>query len=352
MKQNQAVESRKGAILINVGTPKAPHPPEVREYLKEFLMDPYVIDVPHPLRWLIVNGTILPKRPIASAEAYRKVWTDQGSPLLVHLMGLTQKVQSTLGDGWLVQPAMRYGEPKIETAFLKFKEEGVSEVSVFPLYPQYSLAATETSLQECRRVAKKIDPKMKLRWVKPFYDQSEFIGAFADTVQDSLRDYRYDHLLFSFHGLPERQVKKTDVTGQHCLKGEGCCSAVEGSNRNCYRAQCFHTARTMAQKLGLKPAEYTVCFQSRLGSTPWIRPFTDDLYQELPKRGVKRLGVVCPAFVADCLETLEEIQIRGKEDFIRHGGEDLKLVPSLNSRDSWAQTVSSFLSTAGLLEVL
>lgn len=305
-------------------------------------MDPYVIDVPHPLRWLIVNGAVLPTRPASSARAYREIWTERGSPLLVHLLDLAQKVQVHLGDDWVVQPAMRYGQPSIESALRRFHDLGITDVTVFPLYPQYSLAATETSIQECRRVAQAVSSEFKLEFVGAFYRHSGFIEAFVEQARKTLQDFNYDHVLFSFHGLPERHVKKTDLTGEHCLNRSDCCSTISEANQNCYRAQCYQTAHAIAQQLELKLSDYTVCFQSRLGRNPWIKPYTDHLYESLPSQGVKRVAVICPAFVADCLETLEEIQIRGREEFISKGGEDLRLVPSLNSNESWARVVAGF----------
>jgi ferrochelatase len=207
------------------------------------------------------------------------------------------------------------------------------------LYPQFSLAATESSIQKCIQVAKKKLPSKRLKFVESFYDFDPFVKAFAAIIQKSLKDFSHDHVLFSFHGLPERQIKKTDLTGTHCLNQKGCCEEIISANQNCYRAQCFATARLIAQVLNIPQSQYTVCFQSRLGKTPWIQPFTDQFYRELPKKGVKRLAVVCPAFVADCLETLEEVQMRGRDEFILNGGEDLKLVPSLNSSEEWVKAI-------------
>jgi ferrochelatase len=235
---------------------------------------------------------------------------------------------------------MRYGQPSIESVFRKFQQEGILDVTVFPLYPQYSLAATETSIQECRRVAQEVNPEFKLQFVGAFYRDPGLIQAFAEQARNSLKDFEYDHLLFSFHGLPERHVKKTDRSGGHCLQQNECCSVMGEANQDCYRAQCFQTANAIARELGIKPNQYTVCFQSRLGRNPWIKPYTDHLYASLPTQGIKRVAVMCPAFVADCLETLEEIEIRGREEFIRQGGEDLRLVPSLNSSETWSRAVA------------
>jgi ferrochelatase len=336
--------SHKGVLLLNLGTPDEPSPSAVRKYLKQFLMDPYVIDIPLPLRWLLVHGAILPKRPVLAAAAYQKVWTERGSPLLFHLLDLTEKVQIQLGNSWKVQPAMRYGEPSLRQALNQLQKLNISELVVLPLYPQYSLAATESSIQECLKELKYLKWDVPVRFVKHFFESESFIKAFAAVARESLGGYSYDHLLFSFHGLPERQIRRTDSSGIYCLSSELCCDQMNEANQNCYKAQCYRSARLIAQELNLDSDRYTICFQSRLGRTPWIKPYTDDFYRELPKKGVRRLAVMCPAFVADCLETLEEVQIRGKEEFIRNGGEDLKLISSLNSSDAWANTVSQLVT--------
>lgn len=333
----------KGLLLINVGTPDGTSPEQVKRYLAEFLMDPYVVDVPYVIRWLIVHGSVLRSRPAASAEAYQKIWTERGSPLKVASEELARLVQEDLGDEWMVEYAMRYQSPSIRQVLERFHARGVFDIEVLPLYPQYSLAATETSIQWSMKQAKEVDSKMKLYFRKPFFDQSFFIESFVKNVQKAINEYAYDHILFSFHGLPERQVKKVNASINECLSQEGCCSKMNDRNRDCYRAQSFETARLIAHSLGLDPMDYSVGFQSRLGRTPWIRPYTDDLYRELAVRGVKKLLVVCPAFVADCLETLEEIQMRGREEFMGHGGEDLMLVPSLNAEPHWVRGVSSWV---------
>jgi ferrochelatase len=332
---------QKGLLLINLGTPDAPTAEMVRSYLKEFLMDPYVIDIPYPMRWLLVHGAILPKRPAVSAEAYRKVWHERGSPLLMHLHDLVMQVKRVADPkDWLVIGGMRYGKPSIQAALEEFKAAGIRDVLVVPLYPQYSLAATESSVVHTQKIAERVAPGLKLGFLPAFYADAGFIDSFAQVARKSLDGYDYEHMLFSFHGLPERQVRKTDRSGgNHCLKSENCCATLTDANRDCYRAQCYATARSIAGKLGLAPERYTVCFQSRLGRTPWIKPYTDLMYIELARRGVKRLAVMCPAFVADCLETLEEVQIRGSEDFKKAGGEELRLVPSLNSEPEWARAV-------------
>jgi ferrochelatase len=333
----------KGLLLLNLGTPDAPTPEKVRDYLTQFLMDPYVVDIPWPLRWLLVHGIILRKRPALSAEAYRKVWTDRGSPLLFNHLDLVAKVRTLVeAREFVVAGGMRYGNPSIEAAVRELRDAGATETIVFPLYPQYSLAATESSVVETRRAAQAVAPGMKLSFVPAFFESPPFIEAFAQVARRALQGFRHDHVLFSFHGLPERQVRKTDRSPQgssHCLADRSCCDRIVEANRDCYRAQCFATARALAARLGLAEKDYSVSFQSRLGRTPWIKPYTDVLYAEFPKQGIKRLAVLCPAFVADCLETLEEIRIRGKEQFVSLGGEDLLLVESLNSEPAWAKAV-------------
>ncbi len=336
----------KALLLVNVGTPDQPTPPCVKKYLGEFLMDPYVVDIPAPLRAILVHGFILPKRPAVSAEAYRKIWTDSGSPLLVHSQKLAVQVQQRLGDEWGVQVAMRYGNPSIESVFDQLSKKDISEIVIFPLYPQYSLAATESSVQKCLKNARKMLSHATLKIVQPFFSSEPFISSFANVASASLENYPYDFMLFSFHGLPERQIRKTDGSGKHCLSNEACCETLTEANRDCYRAQCHVTARLLAKRLGIPPEKYRIGFQSRLGRTPWIKPYTDVVFGELARSGVKRLAVVCPAFVADCLETLEEIGIRGRNDFIRMGGEDLRLVPSLNSAEVWAKGVVDLVLTS------
>jgi ferrochelatase len=339
---------RRGVLLVNLGTPKEASPSHVRTYLKEFLMDPFVIDIPFIFRWMIVHLGVLPKRSVSSAEAYKKIWSEKGSPLLFHHLELAVQVQKLLEPHWVVRPVMRYGAPSIASAARELKEAGVEEVLIFPLYPQFSLAATQSSIEECKKQFLKVFPEASLQVIRSFYKDPAFIEAFASIAREHLQDYSYDHLLLSFHGLPERQVKKTNTQGPYCLQSEKCCDAIVKENSDCYKAQCYATARELARALHLKEDAYTVCFQSRLGRTPWIRPFTDDFYRQLPKRGVKKVAVMSPSFVADCLETLEEIEMRGKEEFVQNGGEDLKLIPSLNSTSVWVKAVSQMIQNPDL----
>lgn len=332
---------RTGLVFINVGTPDSTEPSAVGKYLREFLMDPQVIDIPWLARWILVNVLIVPRRSRKSAALYRKIWTDQGSPLLVHTVGLAEKVQSRLGPEYVVRPAMRYGNPSITSALTACRRAGVTKLIAFPLYPQYSLAATDSSIREFRRLAQSLMPGVPVSVVPPFYREEAYLDAVAEVSRPYLKEF--DKVLFSFHGLPERQVKKTAPT--HCFSTPDCCAQITEANKNCYRAQCFFTARALATRLGLAEGTWEVGFQSRLGRTPWIRPFSDERYEALPAQGVKRLVVLTPSFVADCLETLEEVQIRGEEAFKKVGGEKLSLVPSLNTHVAWVEAVVKILSS-------
>jgi ferrochelatase len=330
-----------GALLINLGTPEAPQSGPVRTYLREFLSDPRVIDINPVGRKLLLEAVILPLRPAKSAAAYRKVWTEGGSPLLVESQALTARVRAALQIP--VELGMRYGNPSIASALRKLVAARVDSIAVAPLYPQYSSAATGSSLEEVFRQAGKLDVVPNLTTLPPFYGDPRFIEAFALQGEPVLAREKPDHVLFSFHGLPERHVRRTDPTGRYCLQSAQCCDAMVDANRDCYRAQCFATARALAKRLSLEVSAYTVCFQSRLGRTPWIKPYTDLVLPELAARGVKRLAVFCPAFVADCLETLEEIGLRAREQWLGLGGESLALVPSLNASDAWVTTLTALL---------
>ena len=329
-----------GLLLINLGTPDAPQTPEVRRYLREFLSDPRVLDMPALKRHFVLNLFILPFRPKKSAAAYRQIWTDEGSPLLTHGRALADKVQHRLGPEIQVELAMRYQTPSIAEALASFRDAGVDQFVALPLFPQYSSAAFGSAVEKLFQEAGKVWNVPTLQVVSPFYDEPDFLDAFADVAQRSVSEFRPDHWIMSFHGLPERQVLKSDESGGgHCLQSENCCDRIIEANRNCYRAQCFATATGIGERIGLDAVDYTVTFQSRLGRDPWIRPFTDEVIPLLAERGHRRLAVMSPAFVADCLETLEELQIRARDDFVRAGGEDLMLVPSLNTSQRWVDTV-------------
>ena len=329
-----------GLLLVNLGTPDEPTAPAVRRYLRQFLSDPRVLDI-HPVgRAALLNLVILPRRPAQSAEAYRKIWDPaRGSPLLYHSRDLTSRVAERLGAGWKVELAMRYGSPSIESALERLRAAAADDIVVLPLYPQYASSSTGSTLEEVYRLAAARWNTPSIAAVPPFYDQAGFVAAFAAVGRPVLERERPDHVLFSFHGLPERHMRKSDESGRHCLASASCCDRIDGVNRNCYRAQSYATARALAAAFSLEPDSWSVSFQSRLGRTPWIRPYTDVVLDELAARGIKRLAVFCPAFVADCLETLEEIGIRARDQFRAAGGDELFLVPSLNSAPAWVDTV-------------
>lgn len=335
----KVMTEKKGLLLLNLGTPKSPAPEDVGVYLKEFLMDPFVIDIPALFRWILVNILIVPKRKVASGLLYQKIWKDRGSPLLYHTQDLLQKVRARISSDTYAEMCMRYGTPSIREGLEKLRRQGVTSLTVLPLYPQYSLAATESSIEKTKAVLKQMHWSVTPRFVPPFFKEAGFLDAFVSIIRPRWQAEKYDKLLFSFHGLPERQVRKTDPSGQVCVCDARCCLTLNSSNQNCYRAQSYATARALAEKLGLKDDQYLVGFQSRLGTTPWIKPYSDMYYERLPKEGVKKLLVASPSFVADCLETVEEISMRGKEQFLENGGEVLDLVPSLNSNDGWADAV-------------
>jgi ferrochelatase len=327
-----------GLLLINLGTPDAPTPEAVRRYLREFLGDPRVLDIPAVIRAMLLNLVILPRRPAQSAHAYAKIWDpERGSPLMFHSLDLAAAVARRLGPAWHVELAMRYGSPSLGVAFHSFAEAGVERVIVLPLFPQYATSSTGTAQARAMELAGARWNVPALDFVPAFYDDPGFLSAFEQIARPVLAGFRPDHVLFSFHGLPVRQILKSDHGRTVCFQRADCCD--DNANRFCYRAQSFATARSLATRLEIAADRYTVCFQSRLGRTPWIEPHTDRLLDELPRAGVKRLAVMCPAFVADCLETLEEIGIRARQQFLAAGGEDLVLVPSLNATAPWVEAV-------------
>jgi ferrochelatase len=311
----------------------------VRRYLRQFLSDPRVLDINPIGRWALLHLIILPLRSRKSAAAYRKIWGERGSPLLWHGEDLVAAVRDRLGPDWVVELGMRYQNPSIALALAKLCSAGAERVVVFPLYPQYAVSSTGSTVAELFRVAAQPWAPPSLTFVGPFYDDSGFIDALAAVGSPVLKAEQPDHVLLSFHGLPERHMRKTDPTGRHCLSQSDCCDRIGPENRACYRAQCFATARALAKRLALPEGLWSVSFQSRLGRTPWIHPYTDVVIARLAAEGKKRLVVFSPAFVADCLETLEEIAIRAKEQFVAAGGERLTLVPSLNATPAWVDAV-------------
>lgn len=319
-------------LLVNLGSPASTDVADVRRYLNQFLMDPYVIDLPWPLRRLLVS-LILVKRPEQSAHAYASIWWEEGSPLVV----LSRRLQQAMKAQWTQGPvelAMRYGEPSIESALSRLAAQGVRRVTLAPLYPQFADSTTTTVIEEAKRVVRACRLAMRLSILPPFYDQPEYLDALVDSARPYL-EQDFDHLLLSFHGLPERHLHKLDPGG-HCLQGADCChTASPAVLASCYRAQCLRSAETFAARLGLRPEQWSLSFQSRLGRAKWIEPYTEARLNQLARQGVRKLLVMCPAFVADCIETLEEIGERGREQFRQAGGETLQLIPCLNDHPSW-----------------
>jgi len=326
--------SKQGVLLINLGSPDSTAVTDVRKYLGEFLMDPRVIDSPWPIRWCVVNLAILPTRPAQSAEAYEKIWTHEGSPLIVTSRRVREALQEQLGEEISVELAMRYQSPSIESALTKLLEDGVTDLLVFSMFPHYAMSSFETAVVRAQEVAAKIAPQMRLKIAKPYYNDPDYIAALVASAEEPLAA-SYDHLLFSFHGLPERHLRKTDPTGGHCLTKPDCCKLRCEAHNTCYRAQCFTTVRAFVEVAGIPEEKYSVAFQSRLGRDPWLKPYTDAEFKRLAEQGTKKLLVICPAFVSDCLETLEEIAMRGREIFIEAGGSDLELIPCLNEHPLW-----------------
>lgn len=333
-------------MLVNLGTPSGPTRGEVRRYLREFLSDPRVISLPAPLRWLLLYLVILPFRSGKSAEAYHKVWTPEGSPLLIHSRALSNAVQAELGSECVVELAMRYQEPSLAAALSRLRAAAVDRVVVFPLYPQYAASSWGSTAEAVMRLAGREWNVPPLSFVAPFYDDPGFIAACAEVARPHLAEVKPDKVVMSFHGLPRSHVIGSDATrGQHCLAKPDCCARIEATNRWCYRAQCFATARLLAAALDLPAGTWEVAFQSRL-SQRWIEPYTDVRLDALPGEGAKRVVVLEPSFVADCLETLEEIGIRARDAFRAKGGEELRLVPSLNGSAAWVTAVAELAARA------
>lgn len=325
-----------GILLENLGTPASPHPRDVARYLREFLMDSRVVDIPWLSRWILVNLIITPFRAKKSAEAYQKIWTENGSPLLHISQKLTKKVQAQLGSEYKVVLGKRYGHPSIASAVAQLKD--CEKIVVFPLFPQFAEASTGSALAETRKQLMQHKIQVPVMEIKDFYVDPGFVKAQAELIQHKLAQYKIDHLLFSYHGLPVRQIEKTAKCSSICDR-KNVCPKINSQNQNCYRAQSYATTKALAKELNLSPAQYSTSFQSRLGRTPWIEPFTDCVLPELREKGVKNLAVVCPSFTADCLETLEEIDIRAREQWQSLGGENFYHVPCVNDTQAWVDAV-------------
>lgn len=332
--------SKRAVLLTNLGSPNKPETKEVRQYLNQFLMDPYVIQLPWILRRLIVSLFVLPTRPKTSSHAYQSVWTDEGSPLLVLSEKLKQKLQAQVD--FPVAMAMRYGNPSIESQIIELAQnKDLSEILLIPLYPHYAESTVTTSIAETRRVIKKHKLKLNLKIAQPFYNQTDYINALVNSAKPYL-EQAHDHLLFSYHGLPELHITKLDKSKKHCLKKQDCCSLANEVHKTCYRHQVFETTRCFVEHAGLSDGQYSIAFQSRLGRAKWLGPSTEDRLKELAGNGAKNVLVICPAFVTDCLETLEEIAIRGEQVFNQAGGETLTLIPCLNDQTEWVEVLASW----------
>ena len=330
-----------GILLINLGTPDEPSRAAVYRYLKQFLLDPRVIDINPFARNLLVRGIIVPFRSGQSAKLYKELWTEKGSPLKYHGVSLRKQVQQLLGNEYVVELAMRYQSPSIESAIERLMQAKVSKIKVFPMFPQYASASTGSAHQEVMRVLSGLQIIPELEFINSYPTWQPMIDLFvANSRKYDLA--QYDHFLFSYHGLPQRQLRKAD-TFNHCLKCADCCKTLTPVNQFCYSAQCHATTRVIVDQMGLKPEQYTICFQSRLGRDPWVQPYTAQVLEELAKSGTKRILVFCPAFTADCLETTVEVSIEYHEAFLKMGGEQLDLVESLNDSPAWAEALAKRL---------
>lgn len=329
----------KGVLLVNLGSPDSPTAQDVRRYLNEFLMDGRVVDVAWPLRRLIV-GIILIKRPKESAHAYQKVWTKEGSPLVVTSNRVRDELQKRINVP--VELGMRYQNPSIESGLRNLAGKGVTELLLIPLFPHYAMSSYESAVERVKEMIAKHAPRMALTVQPPFYDAPDYIAALVASAEDYLKK-GYDHLLFSFHGVPERQIKKSDPTGCHCLTTANCCEVASPAHTTCYRAQCFKTVAAFVAKAGVPAGKYSVAFQSRLGRDPWLKPYTDFELPRLALEGKKKLLVICPAFVSDCLETIEEIGMRGRETFLEAGGKEFAQIPCMNEHPLWLNALENMV---------
>ncbi len=334
---------KRAVILMNLGSPDTTKVSDVRRYLNEFLMDERVIDSPWLVRTLLVKGIITPFRAPKSAEAYASIWTDNGSPL-VHITELLQaevakKIESP------VVIAMRYGNPTMKHAYEQVLKQmpDVEEVILLPLYPHYAMSSYETAVEHARTVHSEQQYKFAIKFVNAFYNHPAYINALATSMKEYVAG-NDTHILFSYHSIPERHIFKSDVTGCHCLKVADCCNVPSKAHAECYRHQCYQTTALVAKALGLPEERYSVAFQSKLGRSAWLTPATTARMEQMPKEGIKDLIVVCPSFVSDCLETLEEIAIRERENFEEAGGQNYKYIPCLNTDKLWVDAVVTMLT--------
>ena len=332
---------KKGVLLVNLGSPESPSPKDVKKYLGEFLMDERVIDLPYAARALLVRGVILKTRPKASAEAYKKIWWDEGSPLIVLSERLQNKIQKQIDTP--IALAMRYGSLTIKKGIQELVDKGVDKILLFPLYPQFAMATTETIIVLAEKIIEEDFPNVTLESVPAFYNKPDYIEVLSNSIKSHLKDVDFEHLLFSYHGVPERHIKKSDITKSHCKIDGSCCETPSKAHEFCYRHQCLEVTRLVAEKLDLKTDMYSTSFQSRLGFDPWLLPYTDRTIERLGKKGIKNMAIVTPAFVSDCLETLEEIAMEGQELFHEMGGRDFTTIPCLNDDDAWVALLAKWI---------
>lgn len=330
-----------GIVLMNLGSPDSTTVPDVKRYLNEFLMDKRVIDYPWLFRKILIEGIIVPKRAEQSAKAYASIWWEEGSPLVALTRQLQMAVQNDMEIP--VEIAMRYGNPSPEVAYNNLLKQNpdLKEVVLFPLYPHYAMSSYETAVEYAQEIYRKKKYKFKLSIVPPFYDEPDYINALTESMRPYLQQ-EYDYILFSYHGLPERHMRKADPTGAHCMKVNDCCHVKSASHPFCYRHQITVTTELVAEQLGLPREKWGISFQSRLGREEWLKPYTAGLLETLPAEGKKKLLIVCPAFVSDCLETLEEIAVEGKHSFLNSGGETFTMIPCLNIHPMWVKAVVKY----------
>lgn len=326
---------------MNLGSPASTNPKDVKTYLDEFLMDERVIDVPYLLRAILVKGLILNTRPKQSAKAYSKIWWDEGSPLIV----LSERLQSKVNEETSVPIAlaMRYGEPSMKDGLQELYDQGVTDVLLVPLYPQFAMATTETIIVLAEQLRDEFFPKINYTVVPPFYNHPDYITVLSRSIIEKIEEIDYDHLLFSYHGIPERHIRKSDITNSHCKIDGSCCQTASKAHQFCYRHQCLETTRLVAEKLKLEEGTYSTSFQSRLGFDPWLKPYTDRTVERLAQEGTEKLAVVTPAFVSDCLETLEEIAMEADEIFKENNGKEFTFIPCINDREDWVKTLSRWI---------
>lgn len=341
--------SQRAVLLVNLGSPDSTSIPDVRRYLREFLGDERVLDLPAVTRWLLLEGIILRTRPKRSAQAYAAIWQPEGSPLIITSKKVREKLAAQLAGAAPVYLAMRYGNPSIAAVIAQLVADGVKELLLFPQYPHYAMSSWETVVARVYEEAARQAPGLRVTCVQPFFADADYIDA-LHTVTAPYLSQPHDHVLFSYHGIPERHLRKADSSKAHCLTVADCCNTCSPVHATCYRAQIFATTRALVQRAGLRAEKYSVSFQSRLAGEPWLQPFTDHEFVRLPKEGKKRLLVLCPAFVADCLETLEEIAEEGRDMFLGAGGETFQQIPCPNDHPAYidflAKRVNHWLNPA------